>query len=795
MNIITRLIAAISVLFLFAYCNNIGKDSFSGKKQHFNHNWEFVKDTVIEISDDLFSRENALNWKSISIPHTAKIEPLVIKGEQWQGQAYYRKFFTIPEDYSNKHIAIKFEGAMQVAKVYLNGKLLHTNKGGYLPFYVDITEEVKTEEENCIIVSLDNTDNQQIAPGKPTNELDFNIFSGIYRNVWLIAKNKLHITDPIDANKVAGGGVFVSYNEVSSISAGINIAVDVKNNSIIEADALIKATVLDKEDNIVLESTSGNKLIKTGESSVLKLDFILNTPQLWSPDFPYLYKLKIELIENDKIVDVETLKIGVRGFEISPERGLVLNGEPIKLRGTNRHQEYPYIGYAISDNANYRDAYKIKEAGFNFVRLSHYPHSKSFINACDELGLLVMDAIPGWQFFGDSVFQRNALSDIRKMIRRDRNHPSIIIWEASLNESGMDSAFMQKAHEIVHEEFPGKNVYSSGWIDQVYDIYIPARQHAKPPYYWNKYNKDKALLIAEYGDWEYYAQNAGFNQKAFKNLSEDERNSRQFRGFGQKRLLQQALNYQESHNHNLNGNSLGDANWLMFDYNRGYASDIEASGIMDIFRLPKFAYYFYKSQLDIDDNLYGNFNTPVAFIANFYYDPSFLEIKVYSNCDEIELLRNGTTIEKRKPDNDELSSNLKHPPFTFNLKEYVPGEITAKGYVKGKQVVVANQKSPLNPAKLKIWVDESGKKLEKACNDVVFIYASVVDENGTVIPEATNETMFNVEGDASLIGLNPVSAEAGIATVLLKAGMKEGEINITASSQGLKSANLRINVQ
>jgi beta-galactosidase len=791
-KMLTKIIPIIVILCLLTCKNDIHQGSDERIIKIFNDNWEFVKDLDIKIDASLFSKGNKQKWQKVDLPHTAQIEPLVIKGNQWQGICYYRKFFSLTKDNEGKLVALKFEGAMQVADVYLNGKRIKTNYGGYLPFYVDITNEVIYDNENCLLVKLDNRDNPQVPPGKPVANLDFNIYGGVYRNVWLLIENKLHITDPSEVNKVAGGGVFITFPEVTKDFAKINADIDVENSHHEKTNVQIEASLLDSDGKTIQNLQSLKQDISAKSSNVFHIGFELKSPKLWSPDSPNLYKLKIILLKDGKLVGSETHKFGIRSFSFSVKDGFILNGNPLKLRGTNRHQEYPYIGYALSDNANFRDAFKIKQAGFNFVRLSHYPQSESFLTACDELGILVMDAIPGWQFFGDCTFQEHAISDVRRMIRRDRNHPSIIIWEASLNESGMSKEFMKKAHDAVHEEFPGKNVYTSGWIDEEYDIYIPARQHSKPPYYWNKYDKNKPILIAEYGDWEYYAQNAGFNQKTYKNLSDEERNSRQLRGFGQKRLLQQAFNFQESHNDNLNGNAVGDANWLMFDYNRGYAPDIEASGIMDIFRLPKFAFYLYQSQININENLSGGFSKPMIFIANYYYDPSFLEIKLFSNCDEVELILNGKSIEKRKPDNDKNTTNLAHPPFTFKLKDFIPGELKAIGYAGGKQVVSTIQKTPGTAVALKLWIDESGKPPEKGCNDAVFVHAAVIDANGTIIPEAVSNIKFSVLGNAELIGTNPIETEAGIASILLKVGKKGGPLEISASSEGLKTSNLKL---
>ena len=645
---------------------------------NFNYGWEFIKDPTSTITPELFIQKESTDsiWQDISLPHTANIEPADSSGRQWQGIARYRKFFMIPERYIGKSVSIRFDAAMQVAKIWLNGKLIRTHEGGYLPFYVKLDDKISFGEKNCILIELDNRDNPLVPPGKPLAEMDFNYYSGLYRDVTLLIKERIHFSDPVAADRVAGGGLLISYANVTSDSAEVNIQADLENENETPVNATLQFFLASPDGAQMLTGVTETREVAASGYSRFNYKFIVKNPRLWSVESPHLYSMKVIAICNGQHVDSVLERTGIRAFSVQKRDGIVLNGQRIRLYGTNRHQEYPYIGNALSDNAQYRDAFKIKEAGFNFVRCSHYPQSPAFLDACDELGLLVLDPIPGWQFFGNEEFQDNSIRDVRQMVRRDRNHPSVVLWEPSLNETEMPLQFMERAHQAVHEELPFKDVYTCGWMDAVYDIFIPARQHADPPYYWNRYARNKPLLIAEYGDWEYYAQNAGFNQTDYSGLKPEERSSRQLRGDGQRRLLQQAINFEESHNDDLRGPEIGDANWLMFDYKRGYAPDIESSGIRDIFRIPKFAFYFYKSQ--------GENEEPMIFIANYWNDPSFRDVKVYSNCDEVELSLNGKVISRRKLHRDPLSTKLPHPPFSFRINEFEPGRPGGKRVYRRK---------------------------------------------------------------------------------------------------------------
>ena len=770
-----QLVFFLSIFLAIKGCSR--PEKFKNHKQNFNADWFFKisKDSIDNNSS--FLNNNFSNWEKVSLPHTPKIEPKIVNN-QWQGISWYKKEFTIDQKMKNKKIFFKFEGAMNIAEVWINNKKMIKHQGGYLPFVIDFTNVAKFDNQNTISVKLNNKDNPITGP-KPLKKLDFNTYGGIYRNVWLITKNKLHITDPIFANKIASGGIFVKYPKVSKKEATVNIQTHIKNENTNAKSFTVRNTLL-KNDSIVTFLDSKKSTINPNNEDEITVDLTVKNPKLWSPKYPNLYQLKTEIINNGEVIDTELTTIGIKTIKFIGQ-DFYLNGEKTFLRGVNRHQEYPYIGYALSDNANYRDAKKIKEAGFDYVRLSHYPQSKSFMNACDELGIVTIDAILGWQYYSeDKKFQEHIFQTAKELIRRDRNHASVIAWEVSLNESWMPETFIDKLTKIAHLEYPGNQSFTAGWQSYGYDIYLQARQHRL-----NHYDTSikKPYNVSEYGDWEYYAMNAGLNQDSWNGLLQKERSSRQLRTAGEVALLQQATNIQEAHNDNFNTPAFADGYWVMFDYNRGYADDLEASGIMDIFRIPKPAYYFYQSQRDFNDS----FGNPMIYIANEWKKNSPLDVRVFSNCDEVELFLNGKSLGKQKPDKNRISNNLKHPPFTFKIKSYKKGKLEAKGYINNKLKCVDAKLTPEQATKINVIIDNDYKGLQESDSDIFFVNAFVVDKNNTIISDFKGKAKFNVKGDGVLIGENPVVFEAGVASIVLKANTKLKNVEILATSAELKN--------
>ena len=647
--------------------------------------------------------------------------------------------------------------------------------GGYDPFVLDLTDLLNKEATNEILVRLDNRDNPLIPPGKPLETLDFCYYGGIYRNVNLILKPQdIYISHPIMADEVAGGGVFVTYPIVSEAQAQANVQTHIVNESKINKNLLISQRLFElnglygkyKKGKSVAKNEA-KLLLKSGQATHYNQVLDIQNPRLWDIDSPNLYLLLTEVLEDGKVIDVQETRIGIRHIELSKEKGFYLNGKPLRLVGSNRHMEYPYVGNALSDNAQRRDIYQIKESGFNTVRLGHYPQTESVLDACDELGLLVIEPIPGWQFFNKTpLFTELTYRDVKAMIRRDRNHPSIIMWETTLNESWPPNEWKDGAVATAHAEYPGNQCYTSGdgygydGFDVVYNDWQEGYKRPNPG--------TKAGFIREYYDYEFGGHYS---------------TTRVGRADGEKALLKNAWNAQWSHNRYRAQypSTAGDAVWSMYDYNRGCCDNICESGVADVFRLPKFSFHFYESQTPIGTPLPSGKMKPYLFVANHWTKRAAESdtVVVYGNVDEVELRINGKILARQQADkgaNTEYvptidSGNcldLIQAPFTFKDIEWERGTLEAVGYVNGKKVISEKRVTPLSAQRLSITYFESGYQAAK--NDLLLVYVRVLDENGTLCINNTDLVSLSVNKDHLIQGPIQTPAVAGIATFVVSTG-------------------------
>jgi beta-galactosidase len=768
------------------------------EKVNFNAGWVFYRG---DISNDDANKPdyNDSAWYNVTTPHNppqdANIPPNPDPARpawpnySYEGVSWYRKHFTIDSFYQEqgRKIFIEFEAANTVTDVWINGTYLTTHYGGYLPFTVDVTNYLNFgSTENVIAVKVNNTFDANTPPAGTGQDGWFN-WGGIYRDVWMHITDKLHITDAVDANKVAGGGIFVTYPDANTLQAYVQIKTNVKNEYDVAKNCTVKTYLLDANDQIVnTNEMSDTNNIASGADCDFTQTATVNNPNLWHPDHPYLYTVSTEVYDDNTLVDTYQTSIGIRSISFTKAGGFTINGQQLKFMGANRMQDYPYVGYAMSDSEQYQDVLRLKEGGFQFVRTSHYPQAPAFLNACDELGIMIMDEIPGFQYFGNSTFQSRSYQNMRDMIRRDRNHPCVIAWELSLNETYFNSTYANNAYNIGHAEYPGypgNPCFVAGWEitgTSYPDIYICTPSHGA-----RSYSGSKPLIIDEYGEYEYSTSKSSDNSTSNVN-----RASWVGGGdvvyYGESGMLQQAANHQNGLNLNRGmSNMCGDGLWVSFDY-----ANYE-QGVIDKLRVPKFSYYFFRSQRDPNLIIPGVDSGPMVYIANYWTSTSPSSVKVYSNCEQVKLYINNVLIATQNPDTDANSTNLLHPPFTFTGLTWASGELKAEGYIGGNLVATYIVNTPGTANSIVVSFDRSG--LVADGSDIIFAYASVVDANGTVVPtygdNSTEQITFNVTGPVTLVSPSVIRAEAGIATALLRSTTQPGQVSVTATASGLSSSS------
>lgn len=582
-------------------------------------------------------------WTMVSLPDGIEYLPTEASGcVNYQGEVWYRKHFTPEESWKGKKMFLHFEAIMGKSKVWVNGELVSEHFGGFLPVIADVSSKLKFGEDNVIAVWADNSDDPSYPPGKTQDMLDFAYFGGIYRDCWMIVHNNVYITDPNFENETAGGGLFVSYGDVSEEKAEVNLGIHIRNSLGKSFSGRIECQLYNRNQELVGEiqkkiTVSGGKTRQTDGKMTVK------NPMLWSPDSPYLYTLNVYVKDaSGNIVDGYSRRVGIRSIEFKGKDGFWLNGKPYPepLIGANRHQDFAVIGNALPNSLHWRDAKKLRDAGLRVIRNAHYPQDPAFMDACDELGLFVIVNTPGWQFWNDEpVFAQRVYSDIRNMVRRDRNHPSVWMWEPILNETWYPDDFAKNVVDIVNEEYPYPYCYCG--------CDVTARGHEYfPIHFTHPLNGGGGAFNTEKLDPEisYFTREWGDNVDDWNSHNSPSRVSR---SWGEYPMLKQAQGYAKPSYEGFTcydvlyrqtRQHVGGCLWHSFDHQRGYHPDPFYGGIMDAFRQPKLSYYMFCAQRPAESNedLLAD-SGPMVYIANAMTPFSPEDVTVYSNCDEVRL--------------------------------------------------------------------------------------------------------------------------------------------------------------
>lgn len=429
-------------LFTFNLCRGNSSREIIGM----NTEWAFFRG---DVKNGACVDLDVSKWIPVNLPHIMQLEAKHCGGNSiYDGIGWYRRYFKIPARYKNKRIVVTFEGVMTNCEVYLNGEKITEHYGGYMGFVADLTGHINWNNTNVLAVRVSARHDAYTPPGKPQGSMDFYYYSGIYRDVRMVITDKIFVTDPSQENIVAGGGQFITYPQVSKEQAVVQIATHLRN----QTDKITKLQLLSQ-----LCDSTGKVVAKVitpitleGQSALsIEQKLTIDNPALWHPYHPSLYTLNTQVLKRSKVVDETSRQIGIRTIRYTAQEGFFLNGEHLYIRGANRHQAFPYVGDAASNSMQVRDVINLKRGGYNAVRAAHYPSDPAFLDACDRYDLLVVECIPGWQFYNpDSIFIKRLYQVGRQMIRSDRNHPSVILWETALNESRYPVLLARKIQEL-----------------------------------------------------------------------------------------------------------------------------------------------------------------------------------------------------------------------------------------------------------------------------------------------------------------------------------------------------------
>lgn len=772
--------------------------------------WNMNAEWRFHLGDIAHAEQPSLDdscWDVVSTPHSVKLEPAEASGNRnYQGIAWYRKHFTLPAETRGKDVTLYFEGAMGKQRIYVDGRLVKEHLGGYLPFSVCLSDYGIRAGQTCLVaVMTDNRDDKTYPPGKTQYTLDFAYHGGIYRDVWLIACDKVAITDAVQEQRVAGGGIFVHYDRISERQAEVIVNTHIRNRHDHPATIYVEQVLTDAQGHTVGHVRSRRHTLAAADTLTFSQPLTVKRPHLWSPEKPYLYTLTTRILQDGRCIDGGQTRIGIRSFEFRGREGFWLNGRRYRqLVGANRHQDFAYVGNAVPNSQQWRDALRLKRAGFNLIRTAHYPQDPAFMDACDELGLLVIVATPGWQYWNkDPLFAHRVMQNTREIIRRDRNHPSVLMWEPILNETRFPLDFSLEALRVTREEYPypyrpaaAADMHSAGVSDHYDVVYGWPGDDEKPD------RPGQCILTREFGEYvdDWYAHN---------NLN------RASRSWGERPQLVQALSLARTTEemYRSSGQFIGGCQWHPFDHQRGYHPDPYWGGIYDAFRQPKTAFQMFAAQrrptagtalrpeLEVQ---------PTVYIAHEMTQFSDSDVVVFSNCDSVRLsiydgarqwtlpVSHVAQYQRAGSTFSQLNAQYARPvtfrnvwnfwearQHSYTEKNWQKVNLVAEGIIGGRVVCSTRRMPSRRSTRLRLYADTLGRPLVADGSDFVVVVAEVTDDNGNVRRLAKESIVFTVEGEGRLIGdtsigANPRAVEWGSAPALIRSTRKAGQIRIRA---------------
>ncbi|MEH6405934.1 MAG: beta-galactosidase GalB [Leeuwenhoekiella sp.] len=787
-------------LLVFSSCQqNARHDSIDDRKISFNENWLF------RLEDSL---KTDIQWRTLNVPHDWSIEgdfdensPAGVGGGALPGgTGWYKKDFKVPAEDSSKITHIRFDGIYRNSEVWINNQLLGKRPNGYIGFEYDLTPYLHYNDSlNEIKVKVDNSQqpNSRWYSG-----------SGIYRNVWLIKTDKLHI---------APWGTFVTTPAVSSDSASVNIEVNVINDYSEKKEITLKTTLLFDDQNIAEDS---QKITLNGvKNGVFQQKIDIKNPKLWSIENPQMYDLVSEIYSDDKLVDSYKTPLGIRTFKFDTEKGFLLNGKHVKIKGVCNHYDLGPLGTAINTRALERQLKILKEMGVNGIRTAHNPPAPELLDLCDKMGFIVMDeAFDMWKK-GKNKYDYSLdwdkwhKKDLEDFIKRDRNHPSVFIWSIG-NEilEQWDSTGVAITKEL------------AGIVHQL-DTTRPVTTANNPPSPTNSLNKAGVLDLVGYN---YAHEKYEDHINVFPNtpfIATETTSALETRGYYDQKsdtIKRWPVSWDKLFTGGNPGNTVsaydqvsapwgstheetwkvikkhdylsGMFIWTGFDYlgePTPYVWPSRSSyfGEIDLAGFPKDVYYMYKSEWT---------DEPVLHIFPHWNWTKGDNVDIwayYSQADEVELFLNGKSLGTKHKEGDDLHVMWRVP--------FEPGTLKAVSRKNGKEVLTQEIKTADKAQQIVLTADNQQIKADGI--DLSFITVLVQDKNGTLVPNATNNITFKVEGPGKIVGVasgDPTSHESfkaserkvfhGKCIVIIQAEKEQGTITLTGQSPDLKENSIQI---